>query len=198
MKLDELFGIGGKDRKKEQELKQLALKVKGLYLKALANYNQIENNNAEIFDAAPLKAFSQWYEHMFDKDLNRVIGIKSIRVTDKNIRQLTKSLIALGSLNYYLRPKTPFAAASTLVDIAPMIDKEIVKPIQQTFGKFINQQGGNIIDPTAKPEVGLEYTTPQGSFTFKGQMWVNERGQPAPKEIQAALTQKARDEGNIQ
>jgi hypothetical protein len=197
MKLDELFGIG-KTNKKEQELKQLALKVKGMYNKALNNYEQIESNNAEAFDQAPLKAFAQWYEHMFDKELTRAIGIKSIRVTDQNIKQLTKALIALGSLNYYLRPKTPFAAASTLVDIAPMVDKTIVKPIEQTFGKFVNQQGGNVIDPTAKPAVGLEYETPQGTFIFRGQMWTNEKGQPAPKEIQAALTQKARDEGNIQ
>ena len=36
-----------------------------------------------------------------------------------------------------------------------------------------------------------------GKFTWVGAMWVDDKQQPATKEIQGALTQKARDEGKI-
>ena len=67
------------------------------------------------------------------------------------------------------------------------------------FGKFVEKGSGNPTDVNAKPKTGTTYDTGKnGKFTWVGAMWVDDQQQPAPKDVQGILTQKARDEGDTQ
>ena len=202
MRLDELFGLFGpsdNDKAKEKEMKQLAIKAKGMYTKSIDNFEKVMDQNAEAFDAQPLKAFSQWFEHIFDKTVDRMIKTKSITINDGNISQMAKPIIALASINYYLKPKTPFAGFQALVQLSKTIDPNIKQTVDKTFGKFVEKGSGNPTDVNAKPKTGTTYDTGKnGKFTWVGAMWVDDQQQPAPKDVQGILTQKARDEGDTQ
>lgn len=200
MRLDELFGLFGNDKNKakDKETKLLAAKAKGMYTKSIDNFEKVMDQNAEAFDAQPLKAFSQWFEHIFDKPIDRIVKTKSIVINDQNISQMSKPLIALASINYYLKPKTPFAGFQMLVNISDLIDRGIKQTVEKTFGKFVEKGSGSPTDVNAKPATGTEYDTKMGKFTWVGAMWVDDKQQPASKEVQGALTQKARDEGKTQ
>ena len=201
MKLNEFFDLFGKNDKASQEEAALAVKAKGIYTKSVNNLEKVMDRNAEAFDAQPLKAFSQWFQHVYDKSIEQMIKTKEIKITDQNVTQMAKPLIALASINYYLRPKTPFAGFKKLVKIGDKViaDKQIMAIVDKTFGKFIEKgPQGQGVDVNAKPKTGTTYDTKQGKFTWLGAMWVDEKQQPASKEAQGALTQKARDEGKTQ
>ena len=48
-------------KKKEQELKALAGKAKQMYEKAIQNYEEVEEKNAEKFDEEPTNSFNSWF-----------------------------------------------------------------------------------------------------------------------------------------
>lgn len=199
MRLDELFGLFGKDDKLDTEENTLAVKAKGIYGKSVDNLEKVMDRNAEAFDAQPFKAFSQWFEHVYEKSIDRMIKTKEIKINDQNIAKMAKPLIALASINYYLRPKTPVAGFKKLLRIGSRVvaDKQIMAVVDKTFGKFIEKgPTGQGLDINAKPKTGTTYDTGEnGKFTWVGAMWVDEKQQPASKDVQGALTQKARDEG---
>ena len=200
MRLNEFFDLFGKSDKKSAEEKALALKAKGMYTKSVSNLEAVMDQNAQAFDTQPLKAFSQWFEHVYDKPIDRLIKTKDIKINDKNIAQMAKPIVALASINYYLKPKTPFAGFQKLMRIGADVvtDKQIMTIIEKTFGKFLEKGSGSSVDVNAKPKTGTTYDTKQGKFTWVGAMWVDEKQQPAEKQVQGALTQKARDEGKTQ
>jgi len=206
MRLDELFGLFGKDTNKlSAEESALGRKAKGMYGKSIANFQKIMDQNAEAFDKQPLQAFNQWFEYYYDKSVAQTLKTKEIKITDQNIDKMAKPLIALASLNYYLKPRTPVEGFEKLVKLGTMIlgnDKTILKIVQDTFGKFLEKgavgSGANAKDTDAKPKKGTTYKTKEGTFTWLGAMWVNEKQQPGSKQVQATLTQLARDEGKTE
>ena len=203
MRLDELFGLFSSDE--EKELKQLALKAKGMYGKSLENYEQIVAKNPQAFQQQPKEAFNKWFEHMFYKDVKRLIDFDELyqKITDRNFKNLIKPLIMLASINYYLKPKTGYSGAETLVKIAPMIakqDRDTLKVIEKFFGAFI-RAGASKADSGGTVKLGAQITVPKGEavpqdtvFTWKGRMWLNDKQQPASKDMQGALTQMAIDQ----
>ena len=203
MRLDELFGLFGKDPNAlSTEEKALAIKAKGMYTKSIDNFEKIIEKNAQAFDTQPLKAFNQWFEYVFDKNLDQMMKTREIKITDKNISEMAKPLIALASLNYYLKPKTPVQGFEALVKLGPRIfgnDKTILTIIDKSFGKFLERgSNANEKDTDAKPKKGTTYKTKEGTFTWLGAMWVDEKQQPGSKQVQATLTQLARDEGKTE
>jgi tetratricopeptide (TPR) repeat protein len=204
MNLNELFGLFSSDE--EKELKQLAQKAKGMYNKALENYEQIVEKNPKAFQSQPVEAFYKWFEHMFYKDVKRILDFDELyrKITERNLKNLIKPLIMLASVNYYLKPKTGYSGAETLVKIAPMIakqDRDTLKVIEKFFGTFV-RDGASKADTGGTVKIGAEITVPKGAavpqdtvFTWKGRMWLNDKQQPADKKMQGALTQMAIDQG---
>lgn len=201
MKLDELFGLF--DGPEQKELKLLANKVKGMYGKSLENLEQVIAKNAKAFEQQPLEAFRQWFESFYDRPIKRVLDNDSLAntITKRNIQKLIKPLVLLASQNYYLKPKTGYAGAKSLVGIAPMIlknDRETLKVIDKFFGTFVEKGEGGPNDPNPPLKVGAEMDWPGvGKITWKGAMWVDEKNQPLPKEAQGPATQKAIDDGMV-
>lgn len=201
MKLDELFGIG--DSAETKELKQLANKVKGMYQKSMDNLEQVKAQNKTAFQQQGFEAFTQWFESYFDKTIKRVLDDATLSngVTKKNIAALEKPLVMLASQNYYLKPKTGYGGAKSLLDLAPMIekqDKDVLKVIQKFFGTFVKKGSGSQNDPNPPVKVGATMDWPGvGKITWKGAMWVDEKQQPLPKEAQGPATQKAIDDGMV-
>lgn len=201
MKLDELFGIG--DSAEQKELKQLSLKVKGMYEKSLDNLEKVIAQNAKAFKEQPLEAFTQWFESFFDRPIKRVIDNDSLANTirEKNIQKLIKPLVMLASQNYYLKPKTGYGGAKSLLSLAPMVakqDRETQKTIEKFFGSFVEKGSGSQNDPNPDVKVGSKITAPDGTeYEWKGRMWVDAKQQPAPKELQGPFTQKAIDDGMV-
>lgn len=205
MRLDELFGLFGKGE--DKELKQLAQKVKGMYSKAIDNYEAVLAQNADAFKQSPRAAFDKWFEHMFYKNIKRVVDDDNLhrQITDKNLPNLIKPLIMLASQNYYLKPKTGYAGAKSLVQIAPMIAKQdlpMIKVINKFFGTYLERGASKDVDPNPVLKKGTEITIPKGdavpqdtTFKWMGQMWMTDKNQPASKEMQGVLTQKAIDDG---
>ena len=60
-------------KKKEQELRVLANKAKQMYQKAMQNYEEVEEKNAEKFDSEPTNSFNGWFTHMFKADPQKAI-----------------------------------------------------------------------------------------------------------------------------
>tara|TARA_B110000305_G_C19173428_1_gene508437 strand:- start:187 stop:786 length:600 start_codon:yes stop_codon:yes gene_type:complete len=196
MRLDELFGIGDTDAQKEA--KQLAQKVKGLYNKTLQNLEDIMGQNAEAFEKSPLVAFRQWFEHVFDKEIKQVIKEPSLdnQITPRNINILMKPLVLLASQNHYLKPKTGYAGMVSLLQLTPLVDKKLIKVVDKFFGTFVEKGTKSKSDPKPEIEVGKEYDIPgKGKVKWAGAMWVDEKQQPLDKAAQAAMTQKAIDDG---
>tara|TARA_B100001057_G_C22785786_1_gene925482 strand:+ start:333 stop:875 length:543 start_codon:yes stop_codon:yes gene_type:complete len=124
-------------QKKQQELKVLAGKVKQMYTKALKNYDEVEQKNAEEFDAKPFEAYSNWFKHMFKADVNQAFTVPGITIQDNNIKKMSKLLTAFASQNYFLKPKTPFAASDTFLKIVKAIDPDLVSIADQVLGKYV-------------------------------------------------------------
>ncbi len=125
-----------KAQKKQEELKVLANKVKQMYAKAMAEYEKAEEQNAEEFDANPFQSYAKWFQFMFKTDVNKAFPIPGITLGDNNIKKMGKLLTAYASQNYFLKPKTPFAAADTFLKIVKAIDPELVSITDQIIGKY--------------------------------------------------------------
>ena len=127
-----------KAQKKQEELKVLANKVKQMYAKAMAEYDKAEEKNAEDFDATPMKAYASWFQFMFKTDVTKAFPIPGITLNDNNIKKLGKLITAYASQNYFLKPKTLFAAADTFLKIVKAIDPELVDISNQIIGKYVS------------------------------------------------------------
>jgi len=196
MRLDELFGLGKSAKQKEQEV--LAKKVKMFYEKALENFEEILAQNEDSFKKDPLESFSQWFEHFFERPMSRIIDTPAItnQIKKNTIQQLIKPLIMLGSQNFYLKPKTGYAGSKSLIDIAPMVaknDRKLLAVIDKFFGQYVETGDQK---KTSEVKVGTQMDWPDvGIITWKGRMWLTDKNQPLPKEMQGPATQKAIDDG---
>ena len=139
MRIDEIdFGKRVTDSKaKVQELQELGKKVKGMYEKAQQNFADVEIENAEQFDAEPMQAFANWFKHMFKNDVEKVLNIPALKLSDANIKKVGKLVVAYASQNYYLKPKTPFQGANTFMKIVKIVDPQLVNIADQVFGRFV-------------------------------------------------------------
>tara|TARA_B100000123_G_C25641496_1_gene389019 strand:+ start:199 stop:759 length:561 start_codon:yes stop_codon:yes gene_type:complete len=124
-------------KKKEQELKVLAGKAKQMYAKAMQNYEEVEEKNAEKFDEEPTGAFNEWFKFMFKANPADALKIPGFTLNDNNVKKITKLLTAYASQNYFLKPKTPFAGAQTFLKIVKAIDPELVSQADTIFGRYV-------------------------------------------------------------
>ena len=72
-------------KKKEQELKVLAGKAKQMYAKAMQNYEEVEEKNAEKFDEEPTGAFNEWFKFMFKANPADALKIPGFTLNDNEI-----------------------------------------------------------------------------------------------------------------
>ncbi len=156
-------------KKKEQELRVLANKAKQMYQKAMQNYEEVEEKNAEKFDAEPTNSFNGWFTHMFKADPQKALAIPGFKLNDNNVKKITKLLTAYASQNYFLKPKTPFTGAQTFLKIVKAIDPELVSQADTIFGRYVRgEEQKNPGEVSKDMKAALDSLTPDQRKQLQG------------------------------
>lgn len=198
--------ISGETKKEKQERQELTKKSMGMFKKAMADFERIQQENADAFKDSPTEAFEQWFEYYFDRKVERIVDHPGLYNSVKNptkIMNFAPALIMYASMDYYLKAKTPQQGSEEMVVIAPQLtrDKKLVSTVQKLFGKYVvTGKNQKQLDTDKKPKLGITYTVKNGDeYKWLGAQWGNvTTGRVATKEVGAQLTQTAIDKGDVE
>jgi len=198
--------ISGETKKEKQERQELTKKSIGMFKKAMADFERIQQENADTFKDNPTEAFEQWFEYYFDRAVARIVDHPGLYNSVKNptkIMNFAPALIMYASMDYYLKAKTPQQGSEEIVVIAPQLtrDKKLVSIVQKLFGKYVvTGKNQKQLDTDKKPKLGITYTVKNGDeYKWLGAQWGNvTTGRVATKEVAAQLTQIAIDKGDVE
>jgi hypothetical protein len=220
-----VYKLSGLEKKEQEERKALNKKTAGMYKKGIQDWERIKSENAEAFKENPNAVFDQWFEHYFDRKVDRIIDHPGLISSIKNkLADYAEALIMYAGQDYYLKAKTPQQGATEILLAAPIVtnDKKVQADVKKLFGKYHvtgknqekiadklppvdkNKDGkdDNTGEPVAgqKPKTGLIYTTNNGErYKFLGAQWGSlDTGRMATREVGAQLTQAAIDKGDVE